>query len=58
VPANDPPSASYAAGGEPDRDIIETTEYDALGRVTRTLRVLGQKPHRADVKCILGPIYC
>ncbi len=38
--ANDPRSASYLADAAPDRDLIETTEYDKMGRVIRTQRLL------------------
>ncbi len=39
--ANDPRSSSYVADPAPDRDLIDTTEYDALGRVVRTTDALG-----------------
>ena len=38
--ANDPRSASYLADAAPDRDLIETTEYDKMGRVIRTQHLL------------------
>ena len=37
---NDPRAAGYVPSLDPDRDLIETTEYDALGRVIRTQRLL------------------
>ena len=37
---NDPRSSSYVVSTFPDRDLIETTEYDALGRVIRTQRLM------------------
>jgi len=40
-PANDPRSAQYAPGTAPDTDLIDTTEYDSLGRVTRSQDTLG-----------------
>ena len=38
--ALDPRSASYVISSEPDRDMISTTDYDPLGRVVRTQRLL------------------
>jgi len=37
---NDPRSSSYVPSTAADRDLIEITEYDALGRVIRTRRLL------------------
>ncbi len=42
--ANDPRSDDYAPSTDPDRDQIATTEYDALGRVIRTRRLLENRP--------------
>jgi len=42
--ANDPRSDSYVSSTDPDRDLIETTEYDAMGRVIRTRRLLDNRP--------------
>ncbi len=42
--ANDPRSDDYAPSTDPDRDLIEATEYDALGRVIRTRRLLENRP--------------
>ncbi len=42
--ANDPRSDNYAPEAMPDRDLIETSEYDALGRVVRTRRLLDNRP--------------
>jgi RHS repeat-associated protein len=44
VAANDPRSVSYTADTAPDRDLIETTEYDKMGRVIRTQRLLENRP--------------
>lgn len=38
--ANDPRSGSYTPSTNPDYDLIDTTEYDAMGRVNRTQRLL------------------
>jgi len=38
---NDPRSASYDPSTAPDRDHIDTTVYDAMGRVVRTTDTLG-----------------
>ncbi len=38
--ANDPRSADYVVALEPDRDLVTRTEYDAMGRVIRTRRLL------------------
>ncbi|MCC6615500.1 MAG: hypothetical protein IT320_18650 [Anaerolineae bacterium] len=38
--ANDPRSSNYEPSTDSDRDQIETTEYDALGRVIRTQRLV------------------
>ena len=40
VAANDPRSGSYVVSTTPDRDLIEMTTYDALGRVVRTKRLM------------------
>lgn len=40
VAANDPRSEQCQLSTAPDRDQIDTTEYDALGRVIRTSRLL------------------
>lgn len=40
----DPRWESYVPSAEPDRDLIETTKYDALGRVIRTQRLLENRP--------------
>jgi len=40
--ANDPRSASYSASSDMDRDLIEVTEYDTLGRVARSQDTLGR----------------
>jgi len=40
-PANDPRSAQYVPSSAPDTDLIDTTEYDLLGRVTRSQDALG-----------------
>ena len=42
--ANDPRSSSYEPSDDPDRDLIDTTQYDALGRVIRTQRLLENRP--------------
>lgn len=42
--ANDPRAASYTPSTSPDRDLIDSTEYDALGRVIRTQRLLENRP--------------
>jgi YD repeat-containing protein len=39
----DPTLKNYSQR-EPDRDLVETTEYDALGRVIRTRRLLDNRP--------------
>jgi RHS repeat-associated protein len=39
--ANDPRSASYTPDSAADRDLIDLTEYDAMGRVKRTQDVNG-----------------
>lgn len=39
--ANDPRSDDYEPSSAPDRDQIERTEYDAVGRVRRTCDALG-----------------
>jgi RHS repeat-associated protein len=39
--ANDPRSASYVASTDADRDFIEVTEYDSLGRVKRAQDLMG-----------------
>ena len=41
---NDPRSTLYTPSAAPDRDLIETTDYDALGRVIRTQRLLENRP--------------
>ena len=41
---NDPRSAVYIPSVGPDRDLIETTDYDALGRVIRTRRLMENRP--------------
>ncbi|MEO8611410.1 MAG: RHS repeat-associated core domain-containing protein [Chloroflexota bacterium] len=41
---NDPRSAVYVLSDSPDRDLVETTDYDALGRVIRTQRLLDSRP--------------
>lgn len=38
--ANDPRSASYVLSNDPDRDFINTTAYDSLGRTIRTRQLL------------------
>lgn len=38
---NDPRASQYVASSDPARDIIETTEYDIMGRVKRTQDALG-----------------
>jgi YD repeat-containing protein len=40
----DPDLSGYAPNLDPDKDLIETTEYDALGRVIRTKRLLDNRP--------------
>jgi YD repeat-containing protein len=42
--ANDPRSNDYVAVSDSDRDQIETTEYDALGRVIRTRQLMSAWP--------------
>ncbi|MBL8152763.1 MAG: hypothetical protein JNM70_01165 [Anaerolineae bacterium] len=42
--ANDPRSASYSPATDVDRDLIDTTEYDKMGRVIRTQRLLDNRP--------------
>lgn len=42
--ANDPRSSSYTISLDPDRDLIETTVYNALGQVLRTQRLLENRP--------------
>ena len=42
--ANDPRSSSYEPSDDPDRDLIDTTEYDSLGRVIRSQRLLENRP--------------
>lgn len=42
--SNDPRSISYVPSADPDRDLIATTEYDALGRVIRTQHLLENRP--------------
>lgn len=44
VATDDPRSTSYTISTSPDRDMIETTEYDALGRVIRTARLIDNRP--------------
>jgi len=44
VAGDDPRSASYVISTAPDRDMIETTEYDVLGRVIRTARLIENRP--------------
>ena len=39
-PTNDPRTDDYEPSLDPDRDLIATTEYDALGRVIRTQHLL------------------
>jgi RHS repeat-associated protein len=41
---NDPRSSAYAPSIDPDRDLIATTEYDALGRVIRTQQFMENRP--------------
>jgi RHS repeat-associated protein len=40
--ANDPRSSSYVPDSAADRDLIETSEYDAMGRIVRSTDVLGR----------------
>ncbi|MEP6989221.1 MAG: RHS repeat domain-containing protein, partial [Chloroflexota bacterium] len=44
IAANDPRSASYTADPAPDRDLIATTQYDKMGRVILTQRLLENRP--------------
>ncbi|MEZ4672578.1 MAG: RHS repeat-associated core domain-containing protein [Anaerolineae bacterium] len=41
--AFDPRSDGYVPSNSPDRDLIETTEYDSLGRVIRSKRLLDSR---------------
>jgi len=40
----DPDLSGYIAVTDPDRDLIEESEYDTLGRVIRTKRLLDNRP--------------
>ena len=51
---NDPRSASYVFSASPDRDLIETTEYDAMGRVIRSQRLLENRPDAQWDTTLLG----
>ena len=41
---NDPRSNTYAPSADPDRDLIATTDYDALGRVIRAQQLIENRP--------------
>jgi RHS repeat-associated protein len=42
--ANDPRAEAYEASAAPDRDLIDLTEYDTMGRVIRTRHLLENRP--------------
>ena len=44
VATDDPRSDLYAPSAEPDRDLIEITDYDTLGRVIRAQRLMENRP--------------
>ena len=44
IATNDPRSMSYAISVNPDRDLIEETEYDSLGRVIVMRRLMEHRP--------------
>ncbi len=44
VAANDPRSASYTISADPDRDLIDETTYDKMGRVIRSARLMENRP--------------
>ena len=42
--ANDPRSEAYEISADPDRDLIDLTEYDKMGRIVRTQQLLDNRP--------------
>ncbi len=42
--AGDPNLSGYSLNADPDTDLLETTDYDNMGRVIRTQRLLDNRP--------------
>ncbi len=51
---NDPRSASYVISTDPDRDQMDRTEYDALGRVLRSQQLLDVRPADTWITTLYG----
>jgi YD repeat-containing protein len=52
--ANDPRSDNYEPSDDPDRDLIDTIEYDAMGRVIRTRTLLETRPAAIWTTTLMG----